>query len=578
MTNTLNSKPEFYDVVICGGGLAGLTLARQLRMANTRIRILVLEKNKFPAKEAAFKVGESSVEIAGFYFREILRLGDYFKNEQLVKCGLRYFFKNGGTDFASYPEIGVSEYASLDSYQMDRGKLENDLCTMNRIDDISIIDGASVIDIQLNKESAHGVIFKCDDQDEAVVNCKWVVDASGRRSIIQKKLNLRTAVDSKCSAVWFRVKGRLDISDFVPEENREWHRRVPYKMRYYSTNHLMGNGYWIWLIPLVNNNTSVGIVIDGKMHSYADMNTLPKAKEWIRKEYPIVADRVEEYEVMDFLGLRNYSYSSKQIYSEDRWACTGEAGVFPDPFYSPGSNLIGLSNSIITQLISDDLVKGTLSADRIRFYNLFVISQNEWYIYDIQSSYAYFGIPQVESMSHTWDIIVGWSIAAPQMFNQIFLDEAKTSAVRKYIHSFSILSLKVRQLFLDWSKISNGTFSFRFVNYLGIPFVKKLYDRILKPGKSIEELVSDYEYAMKYIEEFVQVLFYMILEDCMPEAIRDLPDPYWINAWAVSLKPERWEKDGLFKPKTDRRDLSEVGDQMRKLYTYQFANETQQIA
>ena len=52
-----------YDVVIIGGGLAGLTLARQLIQEDPGIRVLVAEKRAHPAPEAAFKVGESSVEI-----------------------------------------------------------------------------------------------------------------------------------------------------------------------------------------------------------------------------------------------------------------------------------------------------------------------------------------------------------------------------------------------------------------------------------------------------------------------------------------------------------------------------------
>ena len=35
-----------YDVIIAGGGLAGLTLSIQLKQANPTISILILEKNK----------------------------------------------------------------------------------------------------------------------------------------------------------------------------------------------------------------------------------------------------------------------------------------------------------------------------------------------------------------------------------------------------------------------------------------------------------------------------------------------------------------------------------------------------
>ena len=61
-----------YDVIITGGGLAGLCLARQLRQEHPDLTVLVAEKKKHPVPEAAHKVGESSVEIGAHYFSKIL--------------------------------------------------------------------------------------------------------------------------------------------------------------------------------------------------------------------------------------------------------------------------------------------------------------------------------------------------------------------------------------------------------------------------------------------------------------------------------------------------------------------------
>lgn len=563
---------QTYDVVICGGGLAGMCVARQLKLVNGDIRILILEKNRLPVREAAHKVGESTVEIAGFYFRETLQLKQYFKNEQYTKCGLRYFFKEGSDDFADYREIGLSEYSPIDSYQIDRGKLENDLHFLNKQIGVCIKDDVSVYDIVLNEANTNHEIFFVENANGAVeqsVSCKWVIDASGRRSILQKKLGLRRKVNSNCSAVWFRVKGRLDVSDLVPEENVEWHQRVPHKIRYYSTIHLMGNGYWIWLIPLINGNTSVGIVVDETFHDYTAFNTLDKALCWIGEKAPFVAAKVKTLEIMDFLGLRNYSYSSKQVFSENRWACTGEAASFPDPFYSPGSNLIGYSNSIITHLITNYLSNGEIDKDRIDFYNQFIIFQNDWLVSDIQSAYPYFGNSQVESLRYIWDIFVGWAMAAPHMFNSIYLDEQKTESIQHIMFCFYNLAFKVRKLFSSWSKVSRGTFSFQYIDYLKIPFIKERYDRCLQKNKSTEELLDDYTFSFKQIEEFVQVLFYLILEDCMPEQLEKFATPFWINPYAVSLSIDLWEKEGLFTPKDPVRDFSDMNRQIRSLYTFQ---------
>src|ERR1700742_4567118 len=84
-----------YDVVICGGGLSGLTLGLQLRRELPQLRVLVLEKTPREAmQDGCHKVGESSVELGSQYF-ERLGLREYLLKHQLIKHGLR-FFPGGG--------------------------------------------------------------------------------------------------------------------------------------------------------------------------------------------------------------------------------------------------------------------------------------------------------------------------------------------------------------------------------------------------------------------------------------------------------------------------------------------------
>ena len=78
------------DVVIIGGGLAGLTLALQLRMTLPALSVTVLERHRHPAPETTFKVGESMVEVSSWYLREVLGLGDYLLESHLLKFGLRF--------------------------------------------------------------------------------------------------------------------------------------------------------------------------------------------------------------------------------------------------------------------------------------------------------------------------------------------------------------------------------------------------------------------------------------------------------------------------------------------------------
>ena len=61
--------PPAHDVVITGGGLAGLTLALQLKQSFADLDILVLERRVHPVPIAAHKVGESTVEIGAQLLR-----------------------------------------------------------------------------------------------------------------------------------------------------------------------------------------------------------------------------------------------------------------------------------------------------------------------------------------------------------------------------------------------------------------------------------------------------------------------------------------------------------------------------
>ena len=141
------SQADVYDVVICGGGLAGLTLARQLKLQKPNISVVVLDKMARPLPEASFKVGESTVEVGAFYLANTLQLTDYFEEQHLVKLGLRYFFNNAAPNFQDRPELGLSEFHLPNSYQIDRGKLENDLRAFNEEKGVELRENCAVNEI-----------------------------------------------------------------------------------------------------------------------------------------------------------------------------------------------------------------------------------------------------------------------------------------------------------------------------------------------------------------------------------------------------------------------------------------------
>ena len=103
-----------------------------------------------------------------------------------------------------------------------------------------------------------------------------------------------------------------------------------------------GRGYWVWLIPLASGSHSVGIVADAKLHPLETMNSFEKAMDVAAASTSRGCSHAldgKRAPLQDFAFLRHFSYGCKQVFSGERWALTGEAGLFLDPFYSPGTRL-----------------------------------------------------------------------------------------------------------------------------------------------------------------------------------------------------------------------------------------------
>ena len=117
-----------YDVAVLGGGLAGLSMAIQLKLARPETRVLVTDKRTEPAPEAAFKVGESSVEVGAHYYREVVGMRDHLEQAQLRKHGLRFLLPAGdNSDITKRVEFCTPAHLAAFTHQIDRGRFENEL-------------------------------------------------------------------------------------------------------------------------------------------------------------------------------------------------------------------------------------------------------------------------------------------------------------------------------------------------------------------------------------------------------------------------------------------------------------------
>ncbi|SEM39331.1 Dehydrogenase (flavoprotein) [Pseudoxanthomonas sp. GM95] len=439
------------DVAILGGGLAGLTLALQLKRQDPAIDVRVIERRAHPVREAAFKVGESTVEIGAHYFAQVLGLREHLDAEQIRKFGFRFFFSEGQQHIDQCTELGVSQLLPTPSWQIDRGRFENFLGEQARALGVDFIDGASVRGVDLaSGQDDHGVRY--ERGGEALqLDARWVVDASGRAGLLKRKLDLAQPNDHNANAVWWRVDGFVDPNDW--SDDPAWLSRCTPPDRWRSTNHMCGPGYWFWLIPLSSGAHSLGIVCDADLHPMDTMNTHAKAMDWLRVHQPRVAASLEksEHTLQDFLFLKHFSYGCKQVFSGDRWALTGEAGVFLDPFYSPGSDFIAISNTYIADLIARDRAHESFAPYASIFNQLyFSFYENTLTLY--QDQYALFGDAQVMPVKVIWDYTYYWALLAPLFFANRLTDVSLLGRLRPLFQRGRALNLGMQALLAEWGR------------------------------------------------------------------------------------------------------------------------------
>ena len=344
------------DVAILGGGLAGNLLARQLRREVPGARVAIFEKSR----ERGYKVGESTVEIATNYLSRKLGLQGYVYEEHLPKNGLRYFFDTEAKDAPLHEmsEIGVSVLPPWPSFQLDRARLEADLLEMNRADGVEVHLGARVKDLQIDGEG-HTFTVAQTPEDGSAANAsetrwkaRWVIDGTGRESLIARQLDLRLPEKGhRVAAAWGRMRGLADIDD---TGHGEFHERVRWTSRRLSTNHFMYPGYWLWLIPLRNGITSVGIVQEREQWS-AERHKPEGFLSFLREHRAMREILGEEPELMDLQAFAQLAFQTRRFFGKERWACVGDSGAFTDPFYSPGSDFIAFENDLTADLIRRDL-------------------------------------------------------------------------------------------------------------------------------------------------------------------------------------------------------------------------------
>ncbi|MFI5507924.1 NAD(P)/FAD-dependent oxidoreductase [Mycobacterium sp. NPDC051804] len=469
-----------HDVSIIGGGVAALTLALEIRRARPVTRILIIEPNSYPAPEITHTVGESTVEVSAHYLRDRLGLGEHLQTAQLRKMGLRMFFSDDdNTDIAQRIELGSSSFVPQVTYQIDRGRLENELVRRCLSAGVDIAHGrARSVEFGTDNHP-HTISIQSGDAITETTS-RWVVDASGRNRALPRQLDLKRTTEHHCNAVWFRVATEIDIGSW--SDDTAWQARLVEGDRAMSTNHLMGEGYWVWLIRLASGATSVGIVADPMFHPFDEFNTLAKAKAWLRTHEPQCAAVIAEHDnlIKDFRVMKKYSHSATKVFDgRERWCLTGDAGVFLDPLYSSGLDLVAIGNGLITDMVTRAL-DGEDVQVRSQISDSLYRSLTDMWLAVYQDQYTLMGAPAVMSAKIIWDVAFYWGFVGFLYANDRFVRVADEPDFVPHLEGLIALSNRVQRFFREWATVEKGSSTVTFIDlYAPLNFMATLHHAMM---------------------------------------------------------------------------------------------------
>ncbi len=321
---------DTYDVIVIGGAFSGAATALLLRRECPELRVAIIERS------TAFdrKVGEATTEVSGNFLTKRLSLTSHLNHHHINKQGLRFWFTDrDNEDFGRCKEMGAYYQVRMPSYQVDREVLDQHVLDEAVAAGAELLRPAKVVAFETEKS-----VTVEHDGLRRELRTRWIVDASGRASVLPRKLGFfRPLPAHPTNSIWARFRGVKDLDGYDLRSRFPEFAAACQASRSAATNHLAGRGWWCWIIPLKGGDTSVGLVYDERLF------TPP--------EGPCLADRLKTHLLSNPVGRELFSdaeavegdvkaYSALPYFTEKiagpGWQVVGDAAGFLDPLYSAG--------------------------------------------------------------------------------------------------------------------------------------------------------------------------------------------------------------------------------------------------
>ncbi len=414
--NDAAKNESAFDVVILGGALSGAATATLLLQELPTLRILIVEKS--PAFTR--RVGEATVEVSTYFLTHSLGLTKYLNETQINKNGLRFWFANNRTESIDQcGEIGGRYLSRVPAYLVDRAALDEEVLRRACLLGAQLRRPASVQKIELISGGEQIVTLKEGERTEQI-RARWVVDASGVAAFLARQQGWWRANSAHpTTAVWSRWKNVKEFEDAaLAKKFPKWAMQC-YGVRGTATNHLMGDGWWAWWIPLKGGDVSIGVTFDQRLVDFPQDGAIGDRLKTFLTKHPVARELMADAQWTegDVHWRKNLPYFST-TFAGDGFSIVGDAAGFIDPFYSPGMDWISFSATRTKTLIVAQQ-RGECIKDKVELHNRdFARSYTRWFEAIYRDKYEYFGEFDLVKLAFLMDLGFYYLGVAAQPFKR----------------------------------------------------------------------------------------------------------------------------------------------------------------
>ncbi len=263
--------------------------------------------------------------------------------------------------------------------------------------------------------------------------------------------------------------------------------------------------------------------------------------------------------------MRGYRHDATRLFGVNRWACVGESGVFVDPLYSPGSDFIGIGNSMVAELIDADL-GGAHEEERVEELNRFMLAFAELTKRTTVLGSMVFGKPEPMAAKLYWDYFQYWGFVCQYFFQRIYrLPPDEHRRFTAMLERYTALNEKAQRVLRAWAEVAPVEPSLDHVQLPLFPSTLADLHLALQKDKSAEETYADMEATLQEEERIVSELVLRTLRAAGPALAGQVAEKIGLSDWTLAIDEARLDADEAA-PRVRRKLLpKEVRDMERAI-------------